>query len=73
MRLKSRELLRALMIQDGVTTRMLAESVGVSHGFIDHLLQGRRENTTPDHAKKICAALGSPVNLLWEERPGATP
>lgn len=68
MRLKSADTLRALMIQAGFTTRMLAEEVGLSHGFIDHLLQGRRENTSQAHARGIAGALGSPVNLLWEDR-----
>lgn len=70
MRLKSRETLRALMIQSGITTRMLADRSGLSHGMIDHFLAGRRENTSAEHARQIAAALDTHPNVLWENHPG---
>lgn len=71
MRLKSPETLRALMNQVGISTRRLADKVGLSHSMIDHLLHGRREVLTEDSARGIASALGAPLDLLWEKYPHA--
>lgn len=68
MRLRSPATLRALMEQECLTTRRLAERVKVHHSTIDHLLAGRREKTGDELAATIAKALRAPVELLWEPK-----
>lgn len=66
MRLKSRETLRALMIQAGLSHRRLAEEAGVRHhSTIDHLLSGSRDTVNKRDAEGISAALDANPGLLW--------
>lgn len=65
-RLKSAALLRALMEQQGVSTRALAAAAGVHHSFIDHLLSGRRDTCQAAVVARIARKLSAPRDLLFE-------
>lgn len=72
MRLKSRELLRALVGDPRkdpakkMSGRRLARYAEVHPSFIDHLLAGRRHSCEPKTAELIAEALELPVTFLFD-------
>ena len=67
MRLRSRETLRALMFQAGLSHRRLAEKAGVRHhSTIDHLVSGSRCTVNASDAEAISAVLGVGATALFE-------
>jgi transcriptional regulator with XRE-family HTH domain len=72
------DLLRLLMERTGtgeaVTSRELAEAVGVAHGTIGGLMSGAQRVVAEPKAKAIAAALGVDLLVLWipMERAGRT-
>ncbi|MFF9215569.1 helix-turn-helix domain-containing protein [Streptomyces viridosporus] len=63
--------LRDLMSRTGdgseISGRELADQVGVPHGTIDGLLNGKTK-TQPAHvAREICRVIGIDVGCLWAE------
>jgi transcriptional regulator with XRE-family HTH domain len=50
---------------ESITSRELAEAVGIAHGTIGALMSGA-QRTVPEHkAKAIAAALGIDLLVLW--------
>lgn len=76
MRLKSKELLRALVGPEPEKTmsgRRLARYAEVHPSFVDHLLTGRRSSCLPRTAELIAEGLGVPVLVLFTPNaPSAT-
>ncbi|MCG7592445.1 helix-turn-helix transcriptional regulator [Mycobacterium sp. PSTR-4-N] len=69
MRLKSAELLRALVGPEETkkrSGRQLARYADVHPSFINHLLAGRRRSCTPQTADRIAEALEVPTEILFE-------
>lgn len=66
MRLKSADVLRALMEQDDFSLGRLARYAGCSKGFISHLLSGRRSSCTTELGARIAEALDVPVTVLFD-------
>ncbi|GLU58622.1 hypothetical protein Pure05_01180 [Paenarthrobacter ureafaciens] len=82
MRLKNRDLLRAMVIvqedvdkarktgrpvpPSKIPQRALAEMSGVTGGFINHLTSGRRKSCEPKTAERISGALQIPVDVLFD-------
>src|SRR5690349_15598655 len=74
MRLKSADLLQALMRPDrtqdpvryDIPLAKLARYSGCSKGFISHLMAGRRSSCTPELAERIAEALNVPLEVLFE-------
>jgi len=68
-RLRSRETLRALMFQAGLSHRRLAAKAGVRHhSTIDHLMSGSRSTISEADAQGISTALGTTPAVLFESR-----
>lgn len=65
MRLKSPAVLKALMLQEGLSLGALAKKAGCSKGFISHLLAERRFVCTPTLATAIAEALDVPADVLF--------
>ncbi|MCM6777749.1 helix-turn-helix domain-containing protein [Nocardia sp. CDC159] len=61
------------MHQNGLSTRQLANRGGVHHSFIDHLLSGRRDTCAERSARRIAAALHTPVSVLFTSDFGRAP
>lgn len=68
MKLRSPNILRALMQQDDFSMGRLARYAGCSKGFISHLLAGRRRACTPELATRIAEALGVPIEILFDPK-----
>jgi transcriptional regulator with XRE-family HTH domain len=68
MKLKSPDVLRALMQQDGFSLARLARYAGCSKAFVSHLLAGRRASCTPELGARIAEALHVPVAVLFDVR-----
>lgn len=69
MELKDRTLLAALMEQQGVTRRDLAESAGwKAHSYVNRLLSGEAKTLKTDPAARIAHRLGVPFSLLFVTR-----
>lgn len=66
MRLKSADVLRALMQQDDISLADLAHYAGCSKGFISHLLAGRRSSCTAELGERLARALHVPVTVLFD-------
>jgi transcriptional regulator with XRE-family HTH domain len=68
-RLVSGDLLRTLMQRTGtgnrLTVRELAASVDVSVGTVGSLLTGEQQTVPEDKAKRICAAIGVDLLVLF--------
>ncbi|MFD3426050.1 helix-turn-helix domain-containing protein [Nocardia fluminea] len=65
--MKSRETLRALMFQAGLSHRRLAEEAGVRHhSTIDHLMSGARGTVNDTDAQAIARRLKVPAAALFE-------
>lgn len=69
--------LRDLMGRTGdgseISGRALAEAVGVPHGTIEALLNGKTK-TQPGHvARRICQIIGIDTGCLWVETGRAVP
>jgi transcriptional regulator with XRE-family HTH domain len=47
-----------LMVEAGVTYRALAETTGLSAGYLNHLVHGNRPVPSDDVIKTLAAALG---------------
>ncbi|MDX3679470.1 helix-turn-helix domain-containing protein [Streptomyces scabiei] len=65
----SSDLLKLLMERTGtgeaVTSRELAEAVGIAHGTIGGLMSGAQRVVPEPKAKAIAAALGVDLLVLW--------
>lgn len=68
MKLKSADVLRALMEQNRFSLARLARYSGCSKSFISHLLSGRRTSCTPELAENIAEALNLPLSVIFEPR-----
>jgi transcriptional regulator with XRE-family HTH domain len=66
MRLKSGNLLRALMDQHGKSLDDVARYTDRSKGFISHLTAGRCHTCKPDVAVHIAELLEVPIDVLFE-------
>lgn len=71
MRLKSREVLRAMVGPEQgkiMSGRRLARYAEVHPSFIDHLLAGRRSSCEPETAELIAEGLGVPLTVLFDPK-----
>ena len=53
-------------IGNKMTQRGLADRVGVTGGFINHLTSGRKSACTPEVAERIAEVLGVPLEVLFD-------
>lgn len=66
MKLRSKDTLRALMEQCGVSHRNLARYVECHHSFISHLTSGRRSTCEPQTARRIAEFLQVQQSTLFD-------
>lgn len=71
-RLKSASTMVAIMEQENVSRRQLADRAHCSPGFISHLTSGRRDSCTPELARRIAEALNVPPRVLFMPPVAAT-
>ncbi len=64
-RVKSPDVLRAIIAQEELSLGMLAELVKCSKGFISHLVSGRKTGCTDELASRISEALQTPKAVLF--------
>lgn len=55
----------AIMEQENVSRRQLADRARCSPGFISHLTSGRRDSCSPELARRIAEALNVPPRVLF--------
>lgn len=76
-RLVKPQLLRELMERTGsgasVSVRALASTVEIPHGTVDALLNGRTKTQPADVARRISAAIGVDLLVLWTPTGRAVP
>lgn len=65
MKLQSKDTLKALIKQRGLSYAELADAVKVSKGFISHLTAGRKTTCTPRVAERISLFLDVPLTVLF--------
>lgn len=65
MKLISKETLRALIKQKGLSYRDIGDMVGVHRSMIGQLVGGQRSSCKPDTAEKIAICLGVPREVLF--------
>lgn len=68
MKLRSTEMMRLLMQQNGLSLRLLGEDAHVHWTFIHQLLKGTKTTCTPRVAEAIARALRVPLEVLFEPK-----
>lgn len=59
--------LKVLRIQNGITQKQLAGSVGISQPYLSELERGRKDNPSVALLKRLASVLGVNMYRLFEE------
>ena len=65
MKLTSKDTLRALIKQRGLSYGVIGEMCGCHRSMISALVNGHRTSCTPDLADKIAVVLGVPLEVIF--------
>jgi transcriptional regulator with XRE-family HTH domain len=71
MKLTSKDTLRALIKQRGLSYGVIGEMCGCHRSMISALANGHRKSCTPALAEKIALCVGVPLEVLFVAHPSA--
>ena len=71
MKLRSKDILVAIMEDKNFSTQRLATYADCSKSMVGHLRSGHKSSCTPGLAERIAEALGVPVMVLFDARTTA--
>lgn len=72
MKLTSKDTLRALIKQRGLSYGDIGEMAGCHRTMVSQLVNGNRTSCTPELAEKIALCLGVPSEVLFVAHPSAS-